>query len=507
MKEFSKALKVEAEVLKAELLSNERELCDSVWEQLIKETEKLSHGVEINPSEFFELITKEAHQRQWDLQFFRNYKNEPITNLFKKVIRQICKNEGVQLSNNALSRILNEVSRHYSSECILSAGLYPAEAFRKREEYGIPDDLGDTSSCFRPGGCNEGSALWLKEEYRNYQRAYLVVFHYQSGSKIGYGRCWAYVVPNAVYVTNFYSYRFEIKDDRFKKSIVRLIRRLFGLSENVKFSATGKNAPLPIYLNGDGIVIYEPSHYTHSEGVLDTIAHLKSRCLWCGDEVEINSLRKYDERIYYAPVEDRVNGLIVCSRCSYLLDDLVECRDCGALIYPEDSHYIEGVGYICDRCFENEWFYCDECEEPHRRDYGIVTPDGRWLCEYCASKIGAICAVCGEFHYFDDEENPIQQYEINRGDWLTDIHLCNKCAGKHLHNYSCQCGREVNFLDVDFRKYYRLRDMVKLGLCLDCYCKRQRDAHDFAFENREHPSLFTFSLDPGERVLREILSE
>jgi hypothetical protein len=500
MKElYSKALKVETEALKAELICDAREMVDAVWEKFVNET-----GAQVCPSEFYEKIKAELNQRNWDIKYYRNAKNEPISNVFKKVIRLLCKEQGLNLSNDSLSRILNEVCKHYSSEATLSAGLYPAEAFFKRHEYGIPDDLGDTGSCFRAGGCNMGSALWLVEEWESFSRAYLVVFHYQSGSKTGVGRCWAYKVPNAVYITNFYSYRFEIKDDRFKKPIVRLVRRLFNLSEDVRF-ATGKNAPLPIYLNGDGIVIYEPSQWESSAHVLDAIGHLYSRCLWCWDEVEIVELRKYDEPVDYR--DERVNGLIVCRSCSYALDEMVECHDCGSLVYPDNAVYVNGVGYICDACFSEDWFYCDECEEPHRREYGIVTPDGRWLCNYCASKLGAICGICGEFVYFDDEDRNIQQFEINRGQWLTDIHLCAKCAEKHLYKYQCQCGRELYYLDIDFRNYSRLRDMVRLGLCLDCYCKRRRDAFDEAFENREHPSLFKFDPEPGERVLREILAE
>jgi hypothetical protein len=222
--------------------------------------------------------------------------------------------------------------------------------------------------------------------------------------------------------------------------------------------------------------------------------------------VEINELRKYDEPIYFSAIGERVNGLIVCRDCSYRLDDLVECHDCGSLIDPYDAHYIERAGYICDHCFENNWFLCDECEEPHRREYLIVTPSGQWLCDYCASRVGAICAVCGEFVYFDDEENDIKEYAVNRGYWLSGVHICNRCAERHLYHYRCECGKVTYFLGVDFCNSERVRDMARLGLCLDCYCKRMRDAYDEAFENREHPSLFTFDPEPGERVMREILA-
>jgi hypothetical protein len=498
---FAKALRVEVEVLRSELIVDVEELIERVWYKVISEI-----GEVIAIDEFRKMIEEELANRNWNIKFFKNEKNEPVTNIFKKLVRQIARERNKQLSNDSLSRVLNEVRKCYGDEGELSAGLYPAEAFFKRDIYNIPEDLGDSNSCFRSGGCNMGSALWLENEWEVYQRAWFVVFHYKSGNKEGVGRCWAYHLSGAVYITNFYSHKFEIKDDRFKKPIVRLIRRLFDLSENVKF-ATGKSAPLPIYLNGDGIVIYEPSQWESSAHVLDAIGHLKSKCLWCLEEVEIYELRKYDEPIYYSTVGGRVNGLIVCRNCSYQLDDMVYCHDCGEVIHPSDAHYIEGVGYICDRCFDENWFYCDECEEPHHRDYSIVTPDGRWLCENCASKIGAICGICGQYYYFDDEECNIQEYTINRGHWLSGVHICSRCAEKYLYSYQChQCGRELHYTVMDFRNSERVRDMVRLEECLDCYCKRRRDAFDEAFENREHPSLFTYSIDPGERVLREILS-
>jgi hypothetical protein len=234
-------------------------------------------------------------------------------------------------------------------------------------------------------------------------------------------------------------------------------------------------------------------------------------CLWCQDKVNIYDLRKYDEPIYYSPAERRVDGLIVCGHCSYELDDTVECYDCGNFVSRNDARYVDGVGYICDSCFEYDWFYCDECGEPHRREYAIFTPDERVLCDNCASRLGTVCSYCGEFVYFDKEEEDevgIEEYKINRGHWTTELYICDKCAEKHLKTYHCEeCGSEIRFLDRDFRVEGRLRDMVRLSLCLECYCKRRREAFEEAFENSEHLSLFSFSPEAGERVLREILAE
>ena len=501
---FSKAIKTETEILREELLWESVEgFLNYIWTEGILQEMKVEKW---DFEKFQETVLKELKMKKWEIKDFRHQKsNEPITNVFKKCLKIIAKEEGVDLTNDIQSRILNLVRKQYSVNGELSAGLFPPVAFRERSEWGIPEDLGDLNSCFRSGGCNEGNTDWLIEEYETFGRAFLVVFHYHQGERKGIGRCWAFKVNNsAIYATNIYSKGVDLKHEGFKFTIVRLLRKLFDLSENVKFAM--RIAPLPIYLNGDGIVIYEPSQWESSAHVLDAIGQLKSKCLWCLEEVEIYELRKYDEPIYYSTVGERVNGLIVCRNCSYQLDGMDYCHDCGEIIHPSDAHYIEGVGYICDRCFGENWFYCDECDEPHHRDYSIVTPDGWCLCEYCASKFGAICEICGQYYYFDDEEVNIQEYTINRGH-LSGVHICSRCAEKYLYSYQChQCGRELHYIAIDYRISVRLRDMVRLEECLDCYCKRMRDAFDEAFGNREHPSLFTHSIDPGERVLREILS-
>jgi ribosomal protein S27AE len=492
MQVFIKALKVVSEELQEELMwEHTKAFLESLWIEVKNELGKAGDVV-WNLKRFIERVEQEVESRKIDLRKFRNQKNEPITNMFKRIIKEVAKESNIQLSNDSLSKLLNYIRSQYSTAGILSAGLYPAEAFLKREYYSIPDDLGDTGSCFRAGGCNEGSALWLIKENKVYERAWFVVFHYKSGSREGYGRCWAYTMPNAVYATNFYSYRFEIKDEGFRYPIIRLIRKLFNLSENVKF-ATGRSAPLPIYLNGDSIIIYEPSHYESSYKVLDTMEHLMSRCLWCQDEVEIRNLTKHDNPIYYSPVGDRVNGLIVCSQCLYEIEDTVECEDCGSTVHRDDTRYIDGYGYVCDDCFEYGWFFCDECDEPHRRDYGVVTSDGRMLCDYCARRIGAFCDECGDFILFDDDIKTIETYSILEGRWTITVQLCSQCADTHLRKYQCiKCGSTQMYLDRDYIRNATVRNMVRLDLCPECYSRRNREIFEFAFENTIQPTLFSF---------------
>jgi hypothetical protein len=503
---FEHALGVAVEELKEELVWNEvSNFLNYLWtETIVKELQVEKWDFE----KFEKAIMAELEARKWDIRYFRSCKNEPISNLFKKIVKLIAKEEGTQLSNDSLSRILNAVRKQYTAAGKLVAGIYPPIAFRERRKWGIYEYLGDSNSCFLREGCNEGNVYWLIQEYELYKRAFFTVFYYKQGNDEGWARCWVYKVNDtAIYITNFYSKYFEIKSESFKYPIVRLLRRIFGMSENVKFSV-GKNAPLPIYLNGDGIVIYEPSSWGSSSEVLDAIGELYSKCLWCGDEVKVKHLYRYSETVDYDG--RRVRGLIVCEDCEGRLDDMVICEDCGEYVDRDEARYIDGYGYVCYRCFDEDWFFCDECDEPHRRDYMVFTPDDRVLCEDCASRLGTRCAVCGEFFYYDKEDEDevgIQQYEITYRARTETVYICDRCAERHLRSYTCeQCGETVQFLVRDFRANEVLRDVVRLGLCGECYQERKARALELAFENKVHLSLFAWS-DPTDRIIQEIISE
>ena len=503
---FDKALRVASEELREELMWDEGEnFLNYLWGDYIRV--ELGDLKQWDFEKFKSAVEAELASRNWNIRDFRNSKNEPISNVFKKVIRTIAKEENIQLSSDSLSRILNVVRKQYTTSGKLIASIYPPVAFRERSKWDIYEYLGDGESCFQKGGCNEGNVDWLLLEYEKYKRAYFTVFYYQQGDREGWGRCWVFKVKDALFASNFYSRGVELKSECFKYVIVRLLRRLFSMSENVKF-AVGKRAPLPIYLNGDGIVIYEPSSYKDSSEVLEKIGQLESQCLWCGAYTTVENLRRSDQTVDYNGRD--VSGLIVCGYCATEMEYLERCEECGEYYDRDEMHYVDGYGYICQSCFEEEWFYCDECEEPHRREYAVFTPDDRVLCEYCASRLGTRCAVCGEFFYYDREDEDgvgIRVYEITYRAWTEPVYLCDHCAEKHLRKYTCeQCGKTVRFLVRDFRANEVLRDVVRLGLCGECYQERKARALEIAFENKVHMSLFAWT-NPAERIIQGIISE
>lgn len=441
--------------------------------------------IPIFPSKFHEKILREAKKRNWDLNFYRNAKNEPITNLFKSIIKQICKQENIQLSNDFLSKILNTVRKHYSDEGILSAGLYPAEAFFLRSKYSISENLGDLNSCFMQNNCNEGNALWLINEDKYFDRVKFVVFHYQNNNnKTGIGRCWVFRVSrNAIFATNFYSKGFEIKDESFKFLIVRILRKLFGLSENVKFT-TKQNIPLLIYLNNNGIIIYESTIYQDSNEVIEELKNLTSKCLWCNTEINLSNLRKYEAKVYYAPLKRKVKGLIVCKNCVEVIKNFVECFDCQKIIPYSDAIYIGNGDYLCRNCYRHNWTICPNCESVRHREYMIYVRYRR-LCRICMQELGAVCNNCGEYFYFDS----IKKYKVVKNRSINTIYLCDDCV-ENLQSYCCvKCQSSVKYLKTDYYHDADLRRIVRLDLCPDCYKEKLDEIFEFVFKNEQQPSL------------------
>jgi len=187
---FEKALKVVEEELKEELQTPPEEFLSQLWTDAITKEFKALKSWDFE--KFEKAVKKELEERNWDIYQFRNTKGEPITNVFKKLVRMIAKEEGQEISNDSLSRILNAVRKQYSSSGKIAAGLYPPVAFHEREEWSLPDDLGDSNSCFHQDRGNEGNVDWLIQEYEIYERAFFVVFYYKKNDIEGVGRCWVY---------------------------------------------------------------------------------------------------------------------------------------------------------------------------------------------------------------------------------------------------------------------------------------------------------------------------
>lgn len=71
--------------------------------------------------------------------------------------------------------------------------------------------------------------------------------------------------------------------------------------------------------------------------------------------------------------------------CECLGEYTTVCDDCGERIYTDDASYVNDDYPICNRCYDDNYFYCDRCERIYHNEH----------------RSGNLCAWCCE-----DEESP-----------------------------------------------------------------------------------------------------
>lgn len=80
-----------------------------------------------------------------------------------------------------------------------------------------------------------------------------------------------------------------------------------------------------------------------------------------------------------------IGGSWFCDSCS---QNWVECRDCGDPVREDDAYRYGHDGYICQCCYEGEYFTCEGCDEVYHNDDAHMI-DGLYYCESCADGIEA----------------------------------------------------------------------------------------------------------------------
>jgi hypothetical protein len=142
--------------------------------------------------------------------------------------------------------------------------------------------------------------------------------------------------------------------------------------------------------------------------------------------------------------EDNINccGKIYCEQCGDYIDEedaiyidgYYYCRDCvNYCDYCEEYHlgsetYVDGYGYICESCLENDFIYCEECHNYVRDDYATyVEYTDRYVCDDCLSRHYTQCAECEEY-YPDD---CMEEYE--------GLQLCESCYENRTENADEVC--------------------------------------------------------------------
>ncbi|MBR1386446.1 MAG: hypothetical protein IJ568_06420, partial [Bacilli bacterium] len=139
------------------------------------------------------------------------------------------------------------------------------------------------------------------------------------------------------------------------------------------------------------------------------------------------------------------------------------CKECGQVITGE---FVEYNGeYICQDCFDESYFYCDDCGKIEHRDNGYwIKDEEKLVCDNCIYNYKK-CDDCGD--YFKN-----YCYINNYG------YVCEDCFDRGQFGYCSGCNDNFHYDDLHYSErgdcYY----------CDDCYEEDDDDLlydyHDFS---------------------------
>ena len=130
------------------------------------------------------------------------------------------------------------------------------------------------------------------------------------------------------------------------------------------------------------------------------------------------------------------------------------CYECKKKFLLEDIHDGKTTDdkLICERCYEENYFTCDDCNEIEHNDYSFSAEE-KILCESCYDNYTE-CRHCGKIKHND-----------SMSDELSDV--CNRCFENH-YVICYSCGEAIHSDD----SYYCERTVERY--CGDCYPKTIR---------------------------------
>ena len=199
-----------------------------------------------------------------------------------------------------------------------------------------------------------------------------------------------------------------------------------------------------------------------------------------------------DEQLFELEIDGETK--LVCADCARDLG-FVRCDDCGEWV-PEDESYVTADGEtICESCYEDNYFTCDDCGEiHHNEDLIVVDPCHRY--EQC------VCSDCAERHYYrcDDCGEYFSDRNVHIGN--NDVAICDDCWDRGGWSVCEDCENivsddEINYCESDGCYY-----------CDSCYADHNEscDFHDYYYkptpefkfrssETRNHESILTFGVE------------
>jgi hypothetical protein len=118
---------------------------------------------------------------------------------------------------------------------------------------------------------------------------------------------------------------------------------------------------------------------------------------------------------------------IYCLDC---IPELEKCKDCEEIYKKADMTEIDGE-FVCQGCYDDHYYTCENCNEIHHTDDTVEIHTGRrnteFWCENCTDRRAYKCDDCGNYFYdygISDGNRAICQECLEDGSWYT----CDSCG-------------------------------------------------------------------------------
>lgn len=184
-----------------------------------------------------------------------------------------------------------------------------------------------------------------------------------------------------------------------------------------------------------------------AQGYRDFTVGAAGLCVICGDEV-------YDSCHYCDSHDDRER----CEHCGCVHAD----DDDGAYVTTPDGY----EAWVCNECFENYYYYCEDCCHYHHESEMEELWDCHWVCEDCRDRFYAQCDECGSWEHKDDITVAYRDGET--------MHVCVNCLDEYYR--SCdECGEYFHEDDLNVAFAQNGAEVAVCNDCLDyhyCECER-----------------------------------
>lgn len=226
-----------------------------------------------------------------------------------------------------------------------------------------------------------------------------------------------------------------------------LVQREISMLEDVPnlwktYSSIGDKADLVVA--GDGFGGYQDWTYENFDGHIS----IRADC----DEETVDPLDVGTYGLCIVCGEETSAG-VYCEDCG----EGNECDECGGHyreLYDVRNSRGEWI-QVCERCRDEYYTYCDECEEYWPNDC-TTEVDGRYYCDDCLDECCERCDECDECHRSD---SMYDAYREGR-----EVRVCSDCRDEHY--YGCDCCGDLHHYD-DMHRVYRANGYEDF-VCNDC---------------------------------------